>query len=229
MDFRKRLTTNVFLMFWLTLVAGPLVVADEQSESRWEKDIEAIEKRIASGTSAKDGIVFVGSSSIRLWKLEKYFPGMMAANHGFGGSVLADSVQYFDRIVVPVRPRVIVMYAGDNDIASKKTPEMVASDFQEFLRLVDEKIPECERVIYIAIKPSVKRWAMAETMQVANRKIEAMCRNHPRGAFLDTWPLMLDANGMPKAELLQEDGLHLNDAGYLIWSDALRPLLTPKK
>ena len=200
--------------------------ADEPRNPKWESDIQKIEKKISEGTTKKNGLVFVGSSSIRLWKLDTSFPKLPVANHGFGGSVLKDSVDYFDRLVTAAEPQIIVVYAGDNDVAAGKKPETIADDFQKFLGLVHSKVPSCRRVIYISIKPSVKRWAMADTMQKTNRLIENLCKEDEKAEFLDIWPLMLNTNGMPRPELLAEDGLHLNDAGYTIWNDALRPMLT---
>ena len=125
---------------WLCFGLLPMFVqADEKSPVRWEKSIGEIEQRIASGKSAPGAVLFVGSSSIRLWKLDDSFPDMVTANHGFGGSFLSDSVHFFDRIVVPVKPTAVVVYAGDNDIASGKTPEVIYADFQQFVTAVRRK------------------------------------------------------------------------------------------
>jgi lysophospholipase L1-like esterase len=202
-----------------------LVQADEKSPERWEKSIVEIEQRIASGKSAPGATLFVGSSSIRLWKLEGSFPGLSTANHGFGGSFLSDSVHFFDRIVVPVKPSVIVVYAGDNDIASGKTPETVYADFQRFVAAVRAKVPECQQVIYIGIKPSVKRWALADKIQTANSLIKADCEKDPLAEYADVWEPMLTADGKPNADLLVDDGLHMNEKGYKIWADVVKTLL----
>jgi lysophospholipase L1-like esterase len=201
------------------------VQADEKSPERWEKSIVEIEQRIASGKSAPGAALFVGSSSIRLWKLEDSFPDLTTANHGFGGSFLSDSVHFFDRIVVPLKPSVIVVYAGDNDIASGKTPETVYADFQQFVAAVRAKVPQCQEVIYIGIKPSVKRWALADKIQTANAMIKADCDKDPLAEYADVWEPMLTADGKPNADLLVDDGLHMNEKGYKIWADVVRSLL----
>ena len=201
--------------------------ADEAEFAEWEKDIAAIEAKIKSGESAQHAILFVGSSSIRRWKLKESFPDLATSNHGFGGSQMADSVHFFERIVAPVHPSIIVVYAGDNDIANGKSPQNVTEGFQEFVAKVKEQLPDCRRVIYVAIKPSVKRWALADKQKEGNQLIKSFCETDDRLKFLDIWQSMLDADGNPRAELLVEDGLHMNDAGYQIWNEALQPLLKP--
>ncbi len=217
---------SLFCSLTLLLVSTiSSATADDAPFTKWEKDIAAIEARIQSGESRQGSILFVGSSSIRLWKLNESFPGRATSNHGFGGSQMADSVHFFERIVAPVKPAVIVIYAGDNDIAQKKTPQTVAEDFAQFAAKVKEQVPDCRRVIYVAIKPSVKRWALADTIKATNQLIRTRCENDERLHFLDIWTPMLDANGQPRQELLLEDGLHMNADGYQIWNLALEPLL----
>ena len=200
-------------------------MADDADFAKWEKDIVAIEAKIKSGESAQGSIVFVGSSSICMWKLNDSFPDLKTCNHGFGGSQMEDSVHFFERIVAPVKPSIIVVYAGDNDISKKKSPETVASDFALFCAKVKEQLPNCHKVVYVSIKPSVKRWALAHTIMSANKLIETQCEKDERVQYLDVWTPMLDANGEPRPELLLKDGLHMTADGYKIWNDALKPRL----
>lgn len=200
---------------------------DDADFAKWDKDIAAIEAKIKTGDSAQRSILFVGSSSIRLWKLKQSFPDLPTSNHGFGGSQMADSVHFFERIVAPVHPEMIVVYAGDNDIALGKSPQVVAKDFRQFAGKVHDQLPDCQKVIYVAIKPSVKRWALADKLQETNRLVQTFCETDARLEFLDIWPLMLDTTGKPRADLLVEDGLHMNDAGYQIWNQAIQPRLVP--
>ena len=216
---------GIAFCFFPDLMSATTLMDQEKSLDRWEKEIKTIEERIADGTSPQDAVLFVGSSSIRKWKLEESFPDLKTANHGFGGSQLADSLHFFDRIVVPVRPSVIVIYAGDNDIASGKTSAMVCDDFRAFVEKVEQQLPDCRKVLYLSIKPSIKRWALAEKLQDANTSIRKVCESNPRLGFVDVWAPMLDAEAMPRADLFVEDGLHLNDQGYTVWSNALRPHL----
>ena len=215
---------SIFTCLLSCIFVAPLAAEDLKPE-RWEKEIVGIEERRAAGKSPEGSVLFVGSSSIRLWKLDESFPDLQTSNHGFGGSHLSDSVHFFDRIVTPVKPRVIVVYAGDNDIASGKTPETVHQDFCKFADLVKQKVPTCRKMVYIAIKPSVKRWALAEQGQKANSLIKGTCEGNPNLLFADIWKPMLNREGKPRPDLLVEDGLHMNGDGYRIWTEILKPHL----
>jgi lysophospholipase L1-like esterase len=127
-------------------------------------------------------------------------------------------VYFADRIVVPYEPRIIVMYAGDNDIAGGKTPCEVHGDFEKFVSLVHEKLPET-RIVYVAIKPSLKRWKLVHQMRAANALILATCLEDERLEFVDIDAPMIGDGGQPRPELFVEDGLHLSATGYELWSD----------
>jgi lysophospholipase L1-like esterase len=218
-------SVSFLLIVLLSSCYGRCLMADDKAVERWEKEIVSIEQRIAAGESPTNATLFVGSSSIRLWNLKLFFPEIPTANHGFGGSVIADSVQFFDRIVVPVKPARIVLYAGDNDIAAGNSPETVHEDFLKFVSQVEQKLPDCQPIIFISIKPSTRRWAMAEKIQQANALIKASCETNKRLKFADIWNSMLNEEGLPNPDLLLFDGLHMTGKGYEIWTDALRPLL----
>lgn len=199
--------------------------ADTPSSARWEKDIAAIDAKLSKRPTQHADVVFVGSSSIRLWDLQKSFPNLDAVNHGFGGSQIDDSVHYFDRLVTAASPRVIVLYAGDNDISAGKSPEVVLRDFQRFMQQVDSQVPKCERVVFIAIKPSLKRWHLKDTIVKANALVAAACAEHPKAVYADIWPPSLNDAGEPRPELLASDQLHLTPAGYEAWTSVIAPLL----
>lgn len=192
--------------------------------SRWEKAISAFEQMDERNAPATGGIVFVGSSSIRLWDLKESFPEERAINRGFGGSHLADAVHFAERIILKHRPRTVVVYAGDNDLADAKTPDRVAEDFQALVRKVHSELPRAQ-IVYIAIKPSLKRWAIAEQVRAANERIRALCERDERLVFVDVFTPMLGADGTPRRELFAEDGLHLSEAGYALWTELVRPHL----
>jgi lysophospholipase L1-like esterase len=151
---------------------------------------------------------------------------MEALNRGFGGSHLADSAHYADRIVTPYRPRAVVVYAGDNDLAAGKTPEQVRDAYREFVTKVRAKLPTVP-IIYIGIKPSPSRWKLADKAQVANRLITEAQRGDSAQRFVDVWGPMLGADGQPRAELFLADKLHMNEKGYKVWAEMLKPLLKP--
>lgn len=196
--------------------------SEASAADRWEADMSRFEAQDREHPVKKGGVVFVGSSSIRLWDLEKSFPKLGALNRGFGGSEVADSVKHVDLLVLRHKPRTVVLYAGDNDIAHEKTPTQVAKDVESFVAAVRKTLPKT-KILYIAIKPSVARWNLADQIRDANSRIEALCKQDGRCEFIDVWPAMLGDDGRPRPELFKDDGLHMNDAGYAIWAELLDP------
>jgi len=177
----------------------------------------------SKNTFVKNGKLFVGSSSIRLWPTNKYFSGNII-NRGFGGSHLSDIVFYFDEIVTKYQPRMIFIYAGDNDIADKKSPIMLLDDFKKFADLVNDKIDECS-IVFIPIKPSPSRWRFWEKMKEANSLIKNYAKNNEKVFYIDTASPMIGKNGKPKSDLFLKDSLHLNSNGYDLWSSEVNSFL----
>ncbi len=196
------------------------------SPDRWEPEIQLLEKRAAGRAHPHVDAVFIGSSSIRLWDLAHSFPEVDALNQGFGGSHLADSVAFFSRLVTPHSPRAIVLYAGDNDLSAGLSPQQVADDFRQFLNLVITEAPTCQKVIFIAIKPSLARWHLRDRIQEANSLVAEICEESPVAVFADIWLPTLDEQGEPRGDLLQADGLHLNPVGYEFWQAVVAPELS---
>ena len=171
------------------------------------------------------GVVFTGSSSIRLWEsLAADFPGVPVVNRGFGGSTLPDVVYYAPRTVLPARPRTIVLYAGDNDLASGRTPAQVLDAYRAFVRAVRGSLPSV-RIVYISIKPSPSRWNLAGRMRDANALIAADIARDPLAQFVNVFDPMLGANGHPRPELFVDDSLHMTPAGYALWRARVAPLI----
>lgn len=196
----------------------------EPASQRWEKTIAAFEESDRKSPPSPGSTLFIGSSSIRLWDLKKSFPDLEAINRGFGGSQVSDSVAFVDRIVIPYVPKLIVLYAGDNDVAAGKTPETVTGDFQKFVTLVHEKLPDTH-IFYIAIKPSLARWKLFSKMAEANQRIKLMADQNKMVTYVDIVSPMLNRDGKPHQDLFLEDGLHLNAKGYALWNQVLWPLL----
>ena len=156
--------------------------------------------------------------------LARDFPGVPTLNRGFGGSAIADSTHYADRIIIPYRPRLIVMYAGDNDIEEGCTPRQVLQEFKTFVARVRRELPDVA-IVYISIKPSLARWSLWPQMHEANGRIASWARTQERTTFADVSGRMLGADGKPRAELFRDDGLHMTPAGYAVWVEALKPVL----
>jgi len=188
----------------------------------WEKEIAAFEASDRTHPPASGCIVFVGSSSIRLWTtLAADFPGLPVVNRGFGGSQLADSVHYADRVILPYHPRQVVVYAGGNDIHAGKSPEVVYGDFVALMTRLRAGLPKA-RLAYISSAPNPSRWAEVEKVKRLNALAEAYCRSH-RIDFINVFPLMLGSDGSPKPDIYVSDRLHMNPKGYALWREALAP------
>ena len=200
--------------------------ANQSDPDRWEATIKKFEDADKVAPPTQNGIVFIGASSIVRWNLPDSFPelGPRAINRGFGGSLAADSTRYADRIVIPYKPRIVVFYAGDNDVEANHTPEQIAGDFTAFERKVHAALPATQ-IVFISIKPSIRRFPWIEQIKGANALVRQYCATHPNLTFVDIVPQMIGADGKPRKELLVEDGLHMTPAGYTIWNDALRPHL----
>jgi len=199
----------------------------EESFARWEKAISKFEAADKERLPAPGGVLFIGSSSMRRWDLEKYFPDHDYVNRGFGGSQVADSIHFADRIILPYRPKTILLYAGDNDIAAGKSAARVAEDFQLFVKKVHAHLPKA-RIGFVAIKPSIKRWELVSKMRNANQLIEKQTKTNPLLGYIDIDAPMIGTDGKPRKDLFAEDGLHLNHKGYLLWSSIVKPFIEMK-
>jgi len=149
---------------------------------------------------------------------------MQAINRGFGGSQITDSVRYMSRILVPYQPKAVVFYAGDNDIVSGKSPETVLADYGRFVSGVHKALPATS-IIFVAIKPSIARWKLAEKMRKANGLIRDFAKKDARLSYVDIDTPMIGEDGKPRPELFAPDGLHLNDAGYELWTKLVKKAL----
>lgn len=190
----------------------------------WEEEIRTFEASDRQNPPPSGAILFVGSSSIRMWDLKKYFPDVPTINRGFGGSEMADSLAFAERIITPYRPWTIVIYAGDNDIAAGKSPAKVAEDFARFVEKVRSSLAETP-IVTISIKPSIARWALHGKMADANQRIESFAALANAVYFVDIAAEMLDEQRRPDSTLFVEDGLHLSERGYEVWTRILREKL----
>jgi len=192
---------------------------------RFEPEIRAFEAADRASMPAPGGIVFVGSSSIRRWSsLAADFPGLPVLNRGFGGSTFPEANHYVSRTVLRYRPRTIVLYEGDNDIAIGRSPQQVLADFRQFVRLVRDSLPSA-RIVFVAIKPSPSRWKQVELQREANRLVRDVVATDTLLSYVDVVQPMLGANGRPQPALFVGDSLHMTPAGYTIWRAQIAPVV----
>ena len=193
--------------------------------ARFEKEIAAFEQADRKSPPPPGAILFVGDSAVRMWKsLAEDFPEFKVINRGFGGSELADSVYFADRIVVPYHPRLIVLKAGGNDLSGGKSPERIAADFKSFVQTVRAKLPGV-RIAYQSTNPNVGRWQQKEVRLQTNALIQAIVAEGTNLDFIEVWAAFLTADGNPRKDLFLPDGLHNNAAGYQVLAEIVRPHL----
>lgn len=192
--------------------------------ARFAEEIRRFREWDRRNSFPKDAVLFVGSSSIRLWPTRQAFPDWTVINRGFGGSRTEDVNNYFDVVVKPYAAKAIVLYAGDNDIAGGKSPQQVRDDFLTFVKLVREVQPSVP-IYYLSIKPSASRWKHWPAMQEANALIKAACEAGEHLALVDVATPLLGENGEPRPEFYLQDKLHLSEAGYAVWNKIVREAL----
>ena len=224
------MTRRAVLFVSVLLVPGArLALAQSPADpdpARFEAEIKGFDELDRKNTTPKGAVLFVGSSSIKRWPTAEGLPGLTVINRGFGGSYIADVNHYFDQTVRKYAPSVIVFYAGDNDLGSGKSPDRVFADYQAFVEKVHGAKPDTE-IFFIAIKPSLARWKLWQTMKAFNERVRAFSSSRPRLHFVDVAPPMLGTDGQPRPELFVEDGLHMTPAGYEIWNDLVSRAVTP--
>jgi lysophospholipase L1-like esterase len=210
---------------WAGLTLG-LGAEAKRGAARFEPEIRAFEAADRTNPPPVGAVLFVGSSSIRLWPdLKKDFPGWPVIQRGFGGSEISDVITFTERIVLPYKPRLILLYAGDNDLASGKSPAQVQRDFASFVAKVRKTLPKT-RIGYIAIKPSIQRWHLLEKVREANNSVRGFAQGETDIDYIDIFTPMLPRGEELRKDLFVEDGLHLSRKGYDLWADAIRKYLS---
>jgi len=192
--------------------------------NRFAPEIKAFAEWDSRNAVPAHPVLFVGSSSIRLWRTHECFPDLPVINRGFGGSQISDILHFADRVVLPYKPRLIVFYAGDNDLAGGKSAQRVLEDCRRFIGLIHARLPAA-RIVFISIKPSCSRWSLWPEAKKANDLIQNFCQSDNRLLFTDLAAPLLGPDGMPMSDLFLGDQLHLNTKGYAVWSKALAPVL----
>ena len=221
----NRIVRVAALMICLTAPSWSGAQQADTSYRQWEGDIRAFEQSDSAEKPPVKGVLFVGSSSIRMWEtLAHDFADLPVLNRGFGGSELHDVVHYANRIILPYKPRVIVVYAGDNDLANGRQPEQVAADFRRLTRTVHRALPRT-RIVFVSVKPSPSRWNLIDKMRRTNALVRRYVKTDRRLAYADVFTPMLAADGRPRRELFRDDSLHMTPAGYELWTSVIRPYL----
>lgn len=215
--------------YWLVTLVSVLLcsmatylVSQEQGPERWEERISQFEEKDKESPPFDGSILFVGSSSIAMWKdIGKYFPNYQILNRGFGGSVFNDVIYYADRIIYPYKPSKVFVYEGDNDIASGDAPKKVLKNAKKLRKLISNNLGKEVPVIFISPKPSVARWNLKTQYEATNTLLKKYANKKPFTEFADVWAPALDKDGKVLEHIFLKDNLHMNADGYEIWKKVL--------
>ena len=190
-------------------------------------EISEFKRRDSIQHPPANAILFVGSSSFRKWtNVQADFPGYTIINRGFGGSTLDDVIRYAGEIIYPYRPKQVVIYCGDNDLAADRdaSGKKVYKKFEHLYDLIRKHLGNVD-ILYVSIKPSPSREKLMPEMEQANDLIHNFMAERSHAAFVDVYHLMLNAQGHPMDDLFIGDKLHMSDKGYKIWQQAILPYL----
>ena len=199
---------------------------DSTQIDRFEDEIKKYEEADKAQMPAKGGVLFVGSSSFRLWStVAQDFAPLPVINRGFGGSTTPEVMHYAKRIVYKYEPSVIVYYCGENDMASETPPQVAFQNFKKFIGETEKNLANAT-VVFVSAKPSPSRWALWKDFQQFNSMVELFAKNRPNLRYVDISKELLGANGEPDASLFVEDKLHINASGYAKWTAVLKPIVT---
>jgi lysophospholipase L1-like esterase len=214
---RKVITCFIVLVFSITVLKAQSFINEVNSFSK----IDSLQE------PPNHAILLIGSSSFTYWKdVASYFPGHVFINRAFGGSSLTHQIEYVEKVVYPYQPKQILIYCGENDIATSHsvTADTVFNRFVRLYQLIRIKYPKV-RISFVSIKPSPVRAEFLPTVIAANKLIANFCRRSKKTDYIDIFSPMLGSDGRPIEELFIADRLHMNPKGYLIWSKVITPYL----
>lgn len=194
--------------------------------SKFQPEIEAFAHRAQAPQSGARSILFVGSSSIRLWDVTQGFPTLSVVNHGFGGATTPDVLHYYPQVMSGSSPASVVVYVGENDIAAGAAPATVATDILTLLGRIRTDFPQA-RIAYLSIKPSPARWNLWPQMREVNAAVKAKAGGN--FSYLDVGAALLTLDGTPDPRFFSVDGLHMNALGYARWNEIVDAYLEPRQ
>jgi len=217
----KKITGSFLILLFLLSTA---VAA--QKPAFWN-DVQAFKRQDSATMPPKNAILLIGSSSFTRWTdVQTYFPNYTIVNRAFGGSTLPDQIRYVNDVVFPYAPRQILIYCGENDLASSDTvtAKMVEDRFKTLFFLIRAKLKNVP-IVFVSLKPSPSRQLLFAKMRDANNRIRTFLKKQKKTAFVDVYKDMIDDEGKPIMDLFVEDNLHMNKKGYAIWQKAIEPYL----
>lgn len=223
-SFSPRLVTLVATVFALGVMPVPAATTPA-TENRFEKNVRAYEAADAANPPPPGAILLAGDSQFYRWRtLHEDLPGYTIVNRGIDSFQTSDVLHFADRLIVPHRPRIVIVHSGGNDVNRGKPAAQILADFQALVQKLTAALPGV-RIGFSSITPSPGRWAQAGTRREANRLIKDYVATREDLFFVDLWDALLTPDGEPREDLWVEDRVHPNRAGYLIRANLMRPFL----
>ncbi len=230
---RVRMMQNTFVCTLFFMILGgcntpKIDFSKYQADSvKWEKEVQDLEAKDKTEKDPDNAILFVGSSSIRLWKnIKNDMQPYPVIQRGYGGASYADIVFYIERLVKPHNYRALALFAA-NDItgaANDRTPEEATAIVKEIIRKVRSFEPK-KPIFIIQVTPTPSRWKVWGEAQKFNVLLKKMCEKGKNMYFIETTAPYLNAKGKPREELFIQDKLHQNQSGYDIWASLIKKRL----
>lgn len=214
-------------LFVLTVCAVCLYLPVSAQTPPFYDDIKHFKSLDSAAFPQQGAILFVGSSSFTMWRdVQDYFPGYPIINRGFGGSSLPDLIRYADEIIFPYKPKQILIYCGENDLAASDTvtAQLVLKRFKELFGIIRAKMPQVP-IAFVSLKPSPSRRHLSPKMTEANSLVKQYLKSKKKTAFIDVYHSMFNKEGAVMSEIFLQDSLHMNEKGYAIWKEQLAPFL----
>lgn len=212
------------LLLFVVMPVGLAAEEKPKGPARFENDIQKFEAADRTTPPTAGGILFYGSSSARLWDLPNSFPTLATANRGFGGSDMEAAAHFYDRVVPAHKPRIVVLYEGDNDLNSGRTSCQILADFESLVSKHKVALPECQ-LVCLSVKYSPSRAKLRLEQEATNALLKARCAKDPKLVYVDVSTSLLGTDGLPESRYFQKDMLHLNADGYAAWNSVLLPYL----
>ena len=223
----------IYLVFLLSNLSCSPLIKYSQSNLQFEEEVSLLESLDFEEKAGEKDVLFIGSSSIRLWdNIQVDMYPYSSVKRGYGGAHFYDLVHFSERLVKNHSPKAILIFVanditGSNDftnLVGDLSPHEVKRLFRynyKLIRCIHKQTP----IFLIETTPTPKRWKVWNKILQANKKLERFCKQVPNLYFISTRDKFIGADGLPIQSLFLNDELHLNVDGYKLWSSVIKSKL----
>jgi hypothetical protein len=195
----------------------------------FESEINDFLKQDSASSPPSGACLVTGSSTIRKWEnLAADFKEITVIQRGFGGSTIKALNYYINYIVLPYRPKTIIVYEGDNDLAGGMTSNEFISLCDTFIYKVHRTLPKT-MIYFMSIKPSFARIKYLSLQNETNNQLQKLTKKRRKTGFIDIRQLMYSHQGKLRTDLFESDSLHINGECYRVWAGYMKRKLSIKK